>query len=64
MRKINKLLGIECIASLVFLLLVAFTMDENIVRTIVPLYGIAWIPAMFLSSKIYNNIIDSFNKES
>ena len=53
---------IECLASIIFLLLIILLVDENSARTIIILYGIVWIPALFISTKIYNSIIDSDKK--
>jgi hypothetical protein len=58
-KNIKHFLLIECLSGMIFCLLVTFLFDENIAKVIVPLYGIVWLPAMFLSTKIYNNIIDS-----
>lgn len=49
----------EGIASIIFLLLVIFMTDVKIANLIIILYSIIWIPAMCISAKIYNNILDS-----
>ena len=64
MKDIKKLLLIECLIGMLFCLLVAFLFSEDIAESVIALYAITWIPGMLVSTKIYNNIIDSINKES
>lgn len=60
----SKLLLIESVTGIIFMLLVTFIVNEDIARTIITLYGVVWTPAILISTKIYNNAVSSEDDNS
>lgn len=57
----RHIVGIQGVASLIFLLLVTFMMDVEVAKFVTVLYSIVWIPAIFISMKIYNAVSSEDN---